>query len=167
MTAGQVVRAVLTGLLLVIMCLSALAGIAAAVWSSMGAGSGSGGSGTTVAVTLSPGTPSNVLYPGGKASVVLGITSSNSAPVRIGSLALDAGRGTGGFAVDGGHAGCSVSALSFTTQTNGTTGWTVPAKSGAVNGSLAVTLVDALSMSTAAANACQAATFTVYLAAAP
>jgi hypothetical protein len=55
--------------------------------------------------------------------------------------------------------------LSFTTQTNLGAGWTVPGKVGAVNGSLSITLTAALAMSTAAANACQGATFTVFLAA--
>jgi hypothetical protein len=60
--------------------------------------------------------------------------------------------------VDAAHPGCVVSTLSFTTQTNGGAGWTVPG-----NGSLPLTLASALSMSTSAANACQGATFTVYL----
>ena len=60
--------------------------------------------------------------------------------------------------MDGGHSGCGLAPLSFTTQTNGGAGWTVPG-----SGSLPVTLTDALSMGTGAANACQGATFTVYL----
>jgi hypothetical protein len=78
--------------------------------------------------------------------------------VRVGSLALDTSQGTGGFAVDAAHSGCAVSALAFTTQTNGGAGWTVPG-----SGSLPVTLTAAVSMSTSAGNACQGATFTVYL----
>ena len=122
------------------MSISALAGIAAAVWSAVGSGTGNGGSGTTVAVTLTPAAPTAALYPGGQADVVLTVTNSNIAPVRIGSLSSDTTRGTGGFSVDAGHAGCVLSTLTFTTQTNGTTGWTVPAKSGSVAGTLAVTL---------------------------
>ena len=154
---------VFLGLLLVIMSLSALAGIAAAVWSAVGAGSKNAASGTTVAVTLSPGTPIGALYPGGQANVVLTITSSNAAPVRIGSLTSDITRGTGGFAVDAGHAACAPPSLTFTTKTNGTTGWTVPARSGSVDGTLAVTLTNAVAMSVTAPNACQGAVFTVYL----
>ena len=60
--------------------------------------------------------------------------------------------------VDAAHPGCAVSTLGFTTQTNGGAGWTV-----AGHGSLPVTLAGALSMSASAANACQGATFTVYL----
>ena len=46
---------------------------------------------------------------------------------------------------------------------NGSSGWDVPAKVGAVNGTLLVTLSNALSMAASAADACQGATFTVYL----
>ena len=163
----KIVQNIFLGLLLVIMSLSALAGIAAAVWSAVGSGSGSGGTGTTVAVTLSPAAPTATLYPGGQTNVVLTITNSNTAPVRIGSLSSDTARGTSGFSVDAGHTGCVLSTLAFTTQTNGTTGWTVPAKAGSVNGTLAVTLTNAIAMSLTALSACQGATFTVYLVAQP
>jgi hypothetical protein len=159
----KVVENVFLGLLLVIMSLSALAGIAAAVWSAVGGGSKTAGSGTTVAVSLSPGAPTASLYPGGQSNVVLTITSSNASLVRIGSLALDTTRGTSGFAVDAGHAACASPSLTFTTQTNGTTGWTVPARSGSVDGTLAVTLTNAVAMGLSAASACQGAIFTVYL----
>jgi hypothetical protein len=155
------------GLLLVLMTFSALGGIAAAVWSAVGSGSGAGGTGTTVAVTLTPGTPATSLYPGGQANVVLSVSNSNVATVRIGSLSLDTLRGTSGFSVDAQHAACGLSALTFTTQTNGTTGWTVPGKVGTVNGSLVITLTNAVAMSTSAVSACQGATFTVFLIGAP
>ncbi|GAA4731980.1 hypothetical protein GCM10023350_14190 [Nocardioides endophyticus] len=113
-------------------------------------------------MTLSPATPSAALFPGGQASVALTITNPNLASVRVGSLALDTSRGSGGFAVDGAHAGCVLSALSFATHTNAGAGWTV-----AGSGSLSVTLTNALSMTASAANACQGATFTVYLTAGP
>lgn len=143
----------------------AIGGTARAYWGGSGSGTGSGTTGLTVAVTLSPGTPGASLYPGGQAQVELTVSNPNTSPVFIGSLALDAGQGTGGFAVDAGHSGCAVATLSFPTQTNGGAGWTVPAKVGAVNGTLAVTLTNALAMGVGAANACQGATFTVYLAA--
>jgi hypothetical protein len=136
-----------------------------AYWRASGIGSGAEVSGTTVSVTLSPGTPTATLYPGGQADVLLTVSNPNASPVRIGSLALDTGQGTSGFAVDAGHSGCAVATLSYTTQTNGGAGWTVPGKVGAVNGTLAITLTNALSMGVAAANACQGATSTVFLAA--
>lgn len=134
------------------------AGSATAYWAASGAGSDSGDTATVAAVTLSPATPTAALFPGGQASVVLTVTNPNVSSVRVGSLALDTGQGTGGFAVDGAHSGCGLATLSFTTQTNGGAGWTV-----AGSGNLSVTLTNALSMAASAANACQGASFTVYL----
>jgi len=74
------------------------------------------------------------------------------------SLALETTQGTGGFTVDGAHAACGVASLTFTTQTNGGVGWTIPA-----SGSSVLSLANSLSMNTNAANACQGASFTVYL----
>lgn len=165
--ARTLVKNIFLGLLLVIMTLSALGGIAAAVWSAVGSGSGTAGAATTVAVTLSPGTPSTSLYPGGQTDVQLSVSNSNIATVRIGSLSLDTLRGTSGISVDAPHAACVLSAITFTTQTNGTTGWTVPGKVGTVNGSLAITLTNAVAMSTSAVSACQGATFTIFLIGAP
>jgi hypothetical protein len=138
-------------------------GVAFAYWSSGGAGAGAGDTGTMEDLTLSPGTPTADLFPGTQTDVVLTASNPNTSATHIGSLSLNTSQGTGGFAVDGGHAGCSVATLSFTTQTNGGTGWTVPARVGLVSGTLAITLTDALTMSAAAASACQGATFTVYL----
>ena len=139
------------------------AGVAYAYWTAGGAGTGFGATGTTVPLTLSSGTPTASLLPGGQTGVVLTITNTNSASVKVSSLALDTTQGASGFSVDASHTGCTLTALSFATQTNGGAGWSVPGKVGAVNGTLAVTLPNALSMSLSAVNACQGATFTVYL----
>jgi len=144
--------------ILVSTLLVVIGGAAFAFWVTLGSGSGAATSGGTTDLTLSPATPTAELYPGGQAAVVSTVANPNAAIVRIGSLALDPSQGTGGFAVDAAHSGCAVSTLGFTTQTNGGTGWTVPA-----HGSLPLTLTGALSMSASAANACQGATFTVYL----
>jgi hypothetical protein len=139
-----------------------LDGTAFAYWGGSGSGAGAGTTGAAMPVGLSPATPAAGLYPGGTTAVVLVVSNPNTFTAHLGSLALDTGRGTGGFAVDAGHSGCATSAFSFTTQTNGT-GWTVPAKVGTVNGTLAITLSAALAMSATAANACQGASVTVYL----
>jgi hypothetical protein len=162
--APRMLRRARPASVLVILAL-VVGGAAYASWTGLGDGSGSATTGTTAAVTLSPGTPTDFLHPGGESDVVLTVSNPNLFTVQIGSFALDTGQGTLGFAVDGGHSGCAVSTLGFTTQTNGGTGWTVPAKVGAVNGTLAVTLTSALTMGEGAANACQGATSTVYLAA--
>ena len=134
------------------------AGAAHAYIRGTGSGSSSAATANVSAMTLSPGTPTAQLYPGGSANVVLTVTNPSSARIKIGSLALDTTQGTSGFAVDGGHSGCGLGQLSLPTQTNGGSGWTVNA-----NATLSVTLTSALSMGTAAANACQGASFTVYL----
>ncbi len=136
-------------------------GAASAFWTSGGSGSGSGSTGTAADLTLTPGTASAQLYPGGSAGVTLSVANPNPGPVHVGSLALDTSQGTGGYAVDGGHSGCSVATLSFTTQTNGGSGWDFAA------GPTPLTLANSVSMSVGADNACQGATFTVYLDAAP
>jgi hypothetical protein len=140
-------------------------GIASAYWTSGAIGAGAGNTGTLSALSLTPGSPASTLYPGTQTNVVLTASNPNAETAHIASLALDPSQGTGGFAVDGGHSGCSVATLSYITQTNAGAGWTVPARVGVINGTLAITLSNALSMGAAAANACQGATFTVYLAA--
>jgi len=139
-------------------CILGMISAASAYWGGPGSGSGSTGTGTTSAVTLSPATPSAQLFPGGQATVVLTASNPNPGTVRVTSLALDTSQATGGFAVDAGHAACSVATLSFTTQTNGGAGWDL-----AAGGPTSISLSNALSMGTSAANACQGATFTVYL----
>jgi hypothetical protein len=136
----------------------AIAGAAFAFFAATGSGSAAATTSTAAALTLSPATPTAQLFPGGQAAVAVTVTNPNTASVRVGSLALDTSQGNTGFAVDGAHSGCSVSTLSFTTQTNAGAGWTVPGQ-----GSVSLTLTGSLSMSASAANACQGATFTVYL----
>lgn len=159
-------RLILLAALLIVLGIP-VGGIAWSYWTAGGSGTGSGVNGTLAALSLSPGSPAAGLYPGGSTDVVLTATNSNTSIVKIGSLLLDTTQGTAGFAVDGSHSGCSVAALGFTTQNNGGAGWSVPAKVGAVDGTLAITLTNALTMTTGAASACQGATFTVYLVAGP
>ena len=144
-----------------------LNGGAQAFWTGGGSGAGTGGSGTVQPVTVTPATTTGGLQPGGQRDVVLTVSNPNGATVSVRSLSLDTSQGTNGFSVDAGHAGCSVAALSLTTQDNGGAGWTIPAKVGSVNGTMSVTLPNALSMGLGAANACQGATFTVFVAAGP
>jgi hypothetical protein len=145
----------------------AIGGVAAAYWSGFATGTGSGTTGTPAVVTLSPATPTTALHPEEQADVVLTMSNPNPYVAIVGAIRLDQSQGSGGFAVDAGHAGCAVSALSYTRQTNGGAGWRVPARVGTTNGTLAVTLHNALAMSPDAANACQGASITVYLAAGP
>lgn len=135
---------------------------AAAIWSAPGSGSGAGSTGTTSAVTLTPGTGPAELYPGGAALVATTATNPNAAPVRIGSLALDTTRGTGGFAVDAAHSACPTTAFGFSAQNNGGSGWTI-----ARNGTLAISMPGALTMASDAPDECQGVVVTTYLTALP
>jgi hypothetical protein len=136
-----------------------------AYWTTVGSGSTSASTGTVQTITLGAATPTSGIYPGGQGDVALTVSNPNPFQVRIGSLSLNSSQGSGGFGVDAGHSGCGTGALGFTTQTNGGAGWTVPPKVGSTNGSLAIDLSGALTMTTAAAAACQGASFDVFLAA--
>lgn len=156
------------GLVCVLVAASAgLGGVANAYWGGAGSGAGAGTTGTGHLITISPDSPTTGLYPGGHSDVTATLTNANTLEMAVGSFVLDTSQGTSGFAVDGGHSGCAVSTLTFTTATNSGSGWTVPAKVAGVNGTLPVTLTNALAMGVGAANACQGAAFTVYLAAGP
>jgi hypothetical protein len=140
-----------------------MAGSAFAFWTASGRGSAAGGATSSAAVTVSPGTTSDRLYPGAHTDVALHISNPNPFRVRVGSLSLDPGQGTGGFDVDAAHGACAATALSFTAQDNGGAGWSVPPRIGSTDGSLAVDIDNAVAMSTDAAAACQGATFSVHL----
>ena len=131
-----------------------------AYWTTAGSGSASASVTNPDPVTLAPGSATGFLYPGTSADVSLTIANPNPFSVNVPSLVLDAGQGPGGFGVDSGHSGCGLSALSYTTQTNGGAGWTVPANAT----SWPLDLANAVSLSTAAATDCQGATFNVFLA---
>jgi hypothetical protein len=141
------------------------AGGALAYYTSTGSGSGDASVvGSPADLTITAGTPATgLLYPGASGEVDATISNPNAFPVRVNSLVL----ASGGIAADAGHSGCDTSALHFTTQTNGGLGWDVPAKVGATDGSLDVQLADAISMDSDAANECQGATLSVYLATGP
>lgn len=123
--------------------------------SASGAGSG-GVSATLAAVTVSSSTGTQTMLPTGNATGDVDVTlhNGNSSPVHISSLSLDTAQGTSGFSSNA--AGC---ALSFTTQTNGGAGWTIPASSSTA----AIDLTNSVTMGTSAASSCQGQTFTVYL----
>jgi len=111
-------------------------------------------------LTITAGTPtSGLLYPGSTGEVDATISNPNTFPLRVNSLILD----SAGIAADSGHSGCDTSALHYTTQTNGGSGWNVPGKVGSTDGTLAIQLSGAISMDSSAANECQGSTFTVYL----
>ena len=136
-----------------------VAGAAAyGAWSVSGSGTGSASAATATNLTLTSGTPATALYPNGNADVATTIANGNPFPVHVSSIALDTGQGANGFSVDAGHSGCDLSTLSFAAQSNGGSGWDVPA-----NDTLDVDATDAVSMSGAAGDPCQGASFTLHL----
>jgi|SRR5690242_9547217 hypothetical protein len=140
----------------------AVAGAAAyAAWTVNGSGSGTASATSAVALTLSAGSPQSSLYPGGSADVDTSVQNSNPFPVHVSSVAIDTTQGTNGFSADAGHANCNLSSLSFTTATNGGSGWDIPA-----NSSIDIDAGNAIAMSGAANDSCQGASFTVFLTAA-
>ena len=133
-----------------------------AFWTQGGSGGGTAAAAALASVTLTPGTASTDLYPGRSGDVAVSIVNGNGYQAFVGLLTLDTASGTNGFSVDGGHVGCNVSALSYAAQSNSGAGWFVPAGS-----TLDLDLANAVTLTTAAASACQGATFTVYLQASP
>jgi hypothetical protein len=138
------------------------AATASAFWTLHGAGGGTLSAETVASVTLTPGTTTTDLYPGRSGDVAVSIANDNTYQAFVGSLALDTGRGTNGFSVDSGHSSCDVAALSYTTQSNGGTGWFAPPGS-----TLDLDLANAVDLAAGAASECQGATVTIYLLAAP
>jgi hypothetical protein len=138
------------------------AAAAGAFWTLGGAGQGTVSAETVASVTLTPGTATTDLYPGGSGDVAVSIANSNTYRAYVGSLVLDTSSGTNGFSVSGGQPGCDPAAVSYTTQSNGGAGWFVPAA-----GTLDLDLANAVDLAVGAASECQGATFIVYLLAAP
>ena len=134
-------------------------GVAIAAWTTGGSGSGQASAGTAASMTISAGTPSTNLYPTASADVAAVVSNPNPYKVHVSSVSL------GAVTVDAGHSACNTGAsVSVTSpQTNSGAGWDVPAKSGAVNGSLNLDLANAISMDNVANDSCQGATFTVAL----
>jgi len=134
-------------------------GVAIAAWTTGGSGSGQASAGTAASMTISAGTPSTNRYPTASADVAAVVSNPNPYKVHVSSVSL------GAVTVDGGHSACNtVASVSVTSpQDNSGAGWDVPAKSGAVNGSLNLDLANAISMSNAANDSCQGATFSVAL----
>ncbi|HEX3172803.1 MAG TPA: hypothetical protein VHQ43_01120 [Solirubrobacterales bacterium] len=150
------------GLAIAIAIAAGLAAGAIAYWSGNGSGTATTVLTDAQALSFEPGAPTAQLYPGNDASVVIVATNPNAFFVHIGSLSLDTDDGEP-FAVDAPHASCDISVLSFVSQDNGGAGWNVPPRAGATDGTLAIDMASAMTMSTAAASACQGATFTVHL----
>jgi hypothetical protein len=142
--------------LLTIVASLTLVGLVYAAWTTNGAGSGYAKAGTAQSLTtidVSAST-SATLYPGVSGDVLLKMDNPNPYAVTVTAVS-----GSGSITADAGHAGCTTTGVSFTNQSS--LSLVVPAKVGAVDGTLQTTLTGAASMSNASLNACQGATFTI------
>jgi hypothetical protein len=121
-----------------------------------GSSSGHATNGTLAPVTVDAfvggDAPSSTLLPGGSADVILRIKNQNAFPVTLVTVT----GGPAAITVDSGHSGCTVAGVvSFTNQTG---------RADTIAASPTTTLVhlaNAASMTSAAASACQGATFNI------
>lgn len=145
-----------------------VAAAAVAYLTTAGSGTGTAEVARVLPVTVDAGAaPSAPLSPGSDGDVTVHLSNPNGFAVHVGSLALDDTRGAGGF--DATPAACDpvAAGLAFTTQTNGGDGWSVPAKAVGTEGRLDLDLPASIRMGADAPDACQGASFTVYLRAGP
>jgi len=136
----------------VCVAVGSVAGGAYGYFTSTGKTTGSASTGTMQTVTVSAATvtPSTPLLPGGSGDVTLKVTNPNSFAVTLISVT-----GTGGtITADSGHSGCTITGVTFASQTGLST--TIPAAS-----TTTVDLPGAASMSTTSSAGCQGATFSI------
>ena len=120
-----------------------------------GSGSGSGSVSASTTVTISGGTTTQTLIPATTPTgdVVATITNGTGSRVRFNSLVLDADRGSGGYSPNASSCG-----VSYTTQTNVGTGWSLAAGS-----TSSIDLTNSVTMATTAPSSCSGSTFTIFL----
>lgn len=134
----------------VMMFVLSMVAVASAQWVADGSGTGRAQAGSLSGLSITPGMPVGLLFPGGSGDVAATITNTNDQAVEVTAI-------IGNGAVTSDDVACeSVGhGVTFTDQA-GT--WIVPA-----NGSLDVNLVDAVQMAADAPNECQGVTFSVPL----
>ena len=71
--------------------------LAYAAWSVNGSGTGAASATSAVSLSLTPGSPSDALFPGASADVATTITNSNPFPVHVTAISLDSGQGSAGL----------------------------------------------------------------------
>ena len=150
-------------ILVVALLLCALVGtrVASGFFSGGGWGSGPLPIAQTETLSVEPVELAVGLYPGSGVGISVSVINPSSQPARVSSLLLDTSLGTAGFSSS--KAVCTRPELLFAPQDNGGAGWTIPARTGGVNGFRLVRLPAAVAMGPGAASNCQGATFTVYL----
>jgi hypothetical protein len=142
-----------TVLLLVVPFLLLGTGTAVAYWAAAGAGSGTAAAGTAqpLSTVTTSASVSSLLYPGGPAAdVTLAVQNPNPYPVTVTGVAVD-----GAVTATGGIGTCATHGVSLVAPTGGLPFTVSP------SATATVTLSGAATMSTAAENGCQGATFTL------
>jgi hypothetical protein len=144
----------------VLTTLVAFAALATTAWgyfSTTGTGSGSGSLIVSRALTISTteGVKGATLMPTGQrtGSVYVRLANGTSGDLRVNRLVLDTTRGSAGYSPAA--VGCN---LGYVAQTNGGSGWNVPA-----NSSIDVELQNSVLMGTDAPSSCQGQAFALYL----
>jgi hypothetical protein len=133
-----------------------IVGLVYAAWTTNGTGDAYAKAGTAAAIGTIDVSASTIasLYPGVSGDVLIKLDNPNPYSVTVTAVT-----GNGSITADAGHSGCTTTGVTFTNQTG--LSLVVPAKAGAVNGTLQTSLTNAASMSNASLNACQGATFTI------
>lgn len=124
-------------------------GVAFAAWTASGTGSGAAQATSAEAVTYSNGTTAAQLFPTGSGDLVISVDNPNPYKIEITDVV-----GDGTITADAGHSGCNAASVTFTDQHG-------LSEVVAAETTADVTLTGAVSMSNAANDSCQGATFTV------
>lgn len=128
------------------------AGIGLAAWNATGAGTAAANAGSASELTID-GVSAGTLFPTATVDVTVAVTNPNPYSVSVTEIGLAAA----GVTTDA--VGCDAASVSF----NGPFSYALDALVVGAGDSADVALADALTMSNAAADACQGATFTVNL----
>lgn len=128
--------------------------MAVAAWSTTGSGDANARAATVAQLTVgdASGTVSGDLYPGGTGALKLKLSNPNAFPLQITAVSLQSG---GSIASSSSACNSGGHAVTFTNQS----GLSVTLAAGATDE--VVTLAGSVAMGSAAANACQGATFTI------
>jgi hypothetical protein len=135
------------------------AGVGVAAWSSSGTGSAGAKATTLQAVTVTAGTTSAQLYPGGTGDVVLSVTNPNPFPVKITQVSQDTSAGKYVSSDQGSN--CTDANATHPTGVTLTTATGAPLATVAASSTGTVTLTGKAAMSNASDNLCQGATFSI------
>lgn len=137
-----------------------------AAWSANGKGNGASKSKARQELTIAAGTPTDQLYPGASADVVVVISNPNPYPIQITSISSDSATAGNGITSNDPNCTEANNAISYLGAWNNGGALTLPSDAGtavviAKQSSYTMTLTDAIGMSNDSVDACSNVTFTV------